>query len=135
MSGTVQGGKPPSFRMHDPVATERTTTRDILLHRTGLAPHHVAMFSSLATRAPLLERLPHLQPSLDFRSGLCYTNAGVAVTRDLVEGLTGRSWEHVVSSRILEPLGMGESRFATEAGHGARTRDTGTCLDTQRCTA
>jgi len=104
----------PLFRMHDPVATERTTTRDILLHRTGLAPHHVAMFSSLATRAPLLERLPHLQPSLDFRSGLCYTNAGVAVTRDLVERLTGRSWEHVVSSRIFKPLGMGESQFATE---------------------
>ena len=49
--GKLEWDKPirnyvPSFKMYDPVATEGTTVRDLLTHRTGLPPHYCAFFSS-----------------------------------------------------------------------------------------
>jgi CubicO group peptidase (beta-lactamase class C family) len=104
----------PAFRMLDPVATERTTARDLLTHRTGLPPHYTALFTSLATDASVLERLPYLEPFRDFRSAFRYGNVSYTVAGELIEHLTGMTWQQFVKSRIFDPLGMDGSRFATE---------------------
>jgi CubicO group peptidase (beta-lactamase class C family) len=102
------------FRMFDPVATERATVTDLLTHRTGLPPHYTALFTSLATRASILERLPHLKPHRDFRSGFRYGNIAYTVAGELIERLAGVTWQRFVASRIFDPLGMKASTFATE---------------------
>lgn len=103
----------PSFRMHDALATERATVRDLLTHRTGLPPHYTALFTSLATEAGILERLPHLEPYRDFRSGARYTNVTYAAAGALIERLSGMTWQEFLRTRIFDPLGMTDSTFAT----------------------
>jgi len=109
----------PSFRMHDAVATERATSRDLLTHRTGL-PNHFGADPS-RDRAALLGMLPHLEPCRDFRSGFHYCNKGYIVAGLLIEHLTGKSWEQFSRERIFEPLGMSGSTFAACARDGNRS--------------
>jgi len=96
----------PSFRLHDPVATERTTIRDLLCHRTGLPRHDRAWYGADATRRDLLGRLRHLEPSKDFRSCWQYQNLMYMVAGMVVEEVTGKTWEEFVRERMLVPLGM-----------------------------
>jgi CubicO group peptidase (beta-lactamase class C family) len=105
-----------SFKMHDAVATERATPRDLLAHRTGL-PNHFGADPS-RDRAELLAMLPHLEPCMDFRSGFRYCNKGYIVVGLLIEHVTGKSWEQFSRERIFKPLGMTGSTFAACARDG-----------------
>ncbi|HEU5368230.1 MAG TPA: serine hydrolase domain-containing protein, partial [Ktedonobacterales bacterium] len=65
----------PSFRLYDPVASERVTPRDLVSHRTGLPRHDLAWYhNTTATRQELFERLQHLEPTQDLRSRWQYQN-------------------------------------------------------------
>lgn len=102
----------PSFRLHDTVATERTTLRDLLSHRTGLPRHDLAWYGGPATRAELFERLRHLVPTKDFRSLFQYQNLMFMSAGIVVEQVTGGTWEEFARARILDPLGMATSTFS-----------------------
>ena len=122
--GIIEWDKPikyyiPDFRMHDPVATEHATMRDLLTHRTGLPPHYCSLFSSQSTEAPILERMAYLEPFTEFRSKFRYTNITYAAVGEIIERLTGKSWEDFVESRIFRPLGMNDSTFATRLAKDA----------------
>jgi CubicO group peptidase (beta-lactamase class C family) len=107
----------PSFRMYDAAATSETSIRDLLSHRSGLATHYAALYTSLATRAGILDRLPYLEPRGELRSGYHYANLGYAVAGAVLEQVAGSAWEEVVRGRIFGPLGMSGSGFGTdEAG-------------------
>ena len=109
--GKLQWDRPvreylPSFRMYDPVATERTTPRDLLTHRTGLGRHGRAWLNSSATRLGIVERLRHLEPAADFRAAFQYSNVNYIVAGALMEYVTGQTWEELIRSRLLMPLRM-----------------------------
>src|ERR1041384_3516387 len=54
----------PGFRMHDPVATDLLTPRDMLCHRSGLPRHDLLWIdNNELTRADVVARLRHLPPS------------------------------------------------------------------------
>jgi len=101
----------PAFRMHDEAATERMTPRDLLTHRCGLPRHDYVWVTSTVSRAELLGRLRHLQPSKDLRSTFQYNNLMYLAAGMLVEHLTGKTWETFLRERILSPLGMDNTRF------------------------
>lgn len=100
------------FRLHDPVATERTTVRDLLCHRTGLPRHDNAWYALRVPRRELAERLRHLAPSKDFRAWWQYQNLMYMVACLVIEELTGHPWEQFVAERILGPLGMSRVTFS-----------------------
>src|SRR5436305_1798881 len=58
----------PEFRLHDPVATERVTVRDLLSHQSGLPRHDWVWLPGDRTSAELLGAMRHLEPSRDIRS-------------------------------------------------------------------
>jgi CubicO group peptidase (beta-lactamase class C family) len=64
----------PEFQMHDPVASERMTPRDLISHRAGMAGHDVVWYSSDFSREDLVRRLRFLESDHDFRSGFSYNN-------------------------------------------------------------
>jgi CubicO group peptidase (beta-lactamase class C family) len=102
----------PRFQLHDAVASERATPRDLVAHRTGLPRHDALWYGSPLSRAELFERLRHLEPSKDFRQLYQYNNLMFMTAGILAQELAGRSWEELVRARIFEPLGMKSSNFS-----------------------
>ncbi len=103
----------PGFRLHDPVAGELITPRDLVTHRSGLPRHDLLWYNNHEiTRAEVVERLAHLEPSADLREKFQYNNLMFLTAGYLVGQLTGGTWEQAVHARILEPLGMTRTNFS-----------------------
>ncbi len=102
----------PAFRMHDPVATERMTPRDLVTHRSGLPRHDKVWYGSSFSRREMVDRLRYLEPSKDFRSVWQYQNLMYMTAGYLAGEIAGQGWEEFTQARILEPLGMSGSNFS-----------------------
>ncbi len=102
----------PSFKLYDPLATERVTPRDLVSHRTGLPRHDLVWYNNTtATRRELFERLQYLEPTKDFRSFWQYQNLMYMAAGYLVETISGQTWEEFVQQNIFRPLQMKSSNF------------------------
>ncbi|HCI82966.1 MAG TPA: serine hydrolase [Ktedonobacter sp.] len=101
----------PSFKMHDTVATERMTSRDLLTHRSGLPRHDLAWYNSSRSRKEMFDSLQYLEPTKDFRTFWQYQNLMYMTAGYLVGEIAGTSWEEFVQQRILTPLGMTTSTY------------------------
>ena len=102
----------PSFRMHDPVLTERVTVRDLLSHRTGVPGNDSAWIFSSRTRSELAECLRHLPPNRDLRTAYQYNNLQYSLVGWAVERITGVPWEEFLRERLFAPAGMRTSQFS-----------------------
>lgn len=99
----------PAFQMYDPWVTREITVRDLLVHRSGLglgAGDLMFWPPSTFTREELVERLRYIPPATSFRSAYAYDNVLYPVAGEVIEAVSGMSWEEFVASRILEPAGM-----------------------------
>jgi CubicO group peptidase (beta-lactamase class C family) len=113
----------PGFQMYDPWVTREMTIRDLLVHRSGLGLGEGDLLFVPRTnlsRAESVRRLRYLKPATSFRSGFAYDNVLYMVAGQLIEAVTGRSWEQFTAQEVLKPAGMSRSttdaasRFATE---------------------
>ena len=111
----------PWFRMYDPWVTREITIRDLLVHRSGLGlGQGDLMFvpRTHLTRKQTVERVAYLKPKTSFRSAYAYDNILYAVAGQLIEEVTGQTWEDFIRARVLRPGGMknatsdSEERFA-----------------------
>ncbi|HEY6554006.1 MAG TPA: serine hydrolase, partial [Vicinamibacteria bacterium] len=103
----------PGFRLHDRVATEQLTPRDMVSHRSGLPRHDLSWYNATElSRKELVERLPYMEPTYPLRSRWQYNNFMFLTAGYLVEQVTGKSWEDNVRERIFQPLGMTNSNFS-----------------------
>jgi CubicO group peptidase (beta-lactamase class C family) len=102
----------PDFQMKDPQASSQATLRDILCHRTGLAPHNALWYIGPFDRSELFYRLRYLDSvpmqggGTAFRKIFVYNNLLYGVAGHLVEMLIGISYEDILEGRIIGPLGM-----------------------------
>ncbi|MFI5174348.1 MAG: serine hydrolase [Terriglobia bacterium] len=108
----------PGFQMYDPYVTREMTVRDLLVHRSGLGlgagdllywPH------SIYTREEIVRRLRFIKPASSFRSRYAYDNILYLVAGQVIEAVTGRSWDDFVKQRILIPLGMTSTNTSVSA--------------------
>src|SRR5436190_14910917 len=103
----------PEFRLQDPHATELTTARDLVTHRTGLPRHDLVWYNNTSiSRREVVQRLPYLEPNHAFREKFQYNNLMYVVAGHLIETITGQSWEENVRQRIFGPLGITNSNFS-----------------------
>ncbi len=102
----------PSFRMYDAWVTRELTIRDLLTHRAGLGKGQGDLlfvpFNNLG-RADSVRRLQYLKPATSFRSTFAYDNVLYMVAGQLIEEVTGQTWEKFTEERILKPIGMSTS--------------------------
>jgi CubicO group peptidase (beta-lactamase class C family) len=99
----------PWFQMHDPWVTREMTVRDLLVHRSGLglgAGDLLFVPRSNLSRAETVRRLRYIEPSTSFRSGYAYDNVLYAVAGQLVEEVSGKTWERFMREDVLVPGGM-----------------------------
>ncbi len=111
----------PRFALKDDVAGTRMTPRDLVTHRSGLPRHDLVWYNAKLSRKELVERLPYLQPNEDFRETFQYQNLMFLTAGHLTAEVAGTSWEDVLRTRILVPLGMTSTNFSVSETQ--KTRD------------
>ena len=113
----------PAFAMWDPYVTRELTVRDLLVHRSGLglgAGDLLWWPESTYTRKDVAYRLRFIPPATSFRSAYAYDNVLYLVAGEVIEAISGQSWEDFVFNRILKPVGMtGSNVRHSSAGGGA----------------
>jgi CubicO group peptidase (beta-lactamase class C family) len=116
----------PWFQMSDPFVTREMTVRDLLVHRSGLglgAGDLLWWPASTYNRREIAQRLRYLPLATSFRSAYAYDNVLYLVAGEVIEAVSGRSWEDFVQSRILAKVGMSSSNVrhsdATKGGNVA----------------
>ncbi len=115
--GKVQWDAPvirylPAFRLSDPYVTAEITIRDLLVHRSGLglgAGDLLWWPPTDYSREEIVRRLQFLPLAKSFRSTYAYDNVLYTVAGQVIEAVSGQSWEDFISSRILTPVGMTHS--------------------------
>src|SRR3954470_24216665 len=91
----------PAFAMFDPYVTRELTVRDLLVHRSGLglgAGDLLWWPPSTYDRKEIAERLRFIPPATSFRSAYAYDNVLYLVAGEVIETISGRSWEDFVTS-------------------------------------
>ena len=105
----------PGFAMYDPWVTREITVRDLLVHRSGLglgAGDLLWWPASTYDRKEVVRRLRYIKPATSFRSAYAYDNVLYQVAGELVEAVTGQTWEQFMSSRVLAKVGMTQSNVS-----------------------
>lgn len=88
------------------------TVRDLLVHRSGLglgAGDLLWWPPSSYDRREIARRLRNIPLSTSFRSAYAYDNVLYVVAGEVIEAVSGMSWEDFVAERILVPVGMSTS--------------------------
>jgi CubicO group peptidase (beta-lactamase class C family) len=113
----------PWFRLSDPYVTRELTIRDLLVHRSGLGLGSGDLLwwpASTYTRPEIARRLKDLPLVTSFRSAYAYDNVLYLIAGEVIESVSGQSWEDFVSSRILKKVGMtGSNVRHSDATSGA----------------
>lgn len=113
----------PAFAMYDPWVTREITVRDLLVHRSGLglgAGDLLWWPESSYDRKEIVRRIRFIPPATSFRTAYAYDNVLYTVAGEVIEAVTGTSWEEFVARRILAPVGMtgSDTRYSAAAEGG-----------------
>jgi CubicO group peptidase (beta-lactamase class C family) len=96
----------PEFRLHDAVATDRITVRDLLCHHSGLPRHDWIWLPGDLSPVQMLAAMRYLEPSDDIRSSYHYSNLGYVVASIVAERVSGHSWSEFTRARLTDKLHM-----------------------------
>ncbi len=103
----------PEFKMYNPYVTEDFTVRDLLTHRSGLGlGAGDLMFwpdSNSFTKKDIMHNLRYLKQVSSFRTKYDYDNLLYIVAGEVVERVSGTSWENFIEAKIIQPLAMKET--------------------------
>jgi CubicO group peptidase (beta-lactamase class C family) len=103
----------PTFHLSDPLADADVRLRDLLSHRTGVAPHDLLWYRSPLTQDELIERVGKLPLSRPFRTAMQYQSIMYMAAGKALEKATGATWEEQVRERLLRPLEMDATVLTT----------------------
>lgn len=101
----------PDFALRDAYATRELTVRDLLTHQLGFGdPQYLWYLHPDDSLPALLPRLRLVPAQWSLRARFAYNNVGYALA-GAVEARAGNvPWDALVRRRLLEPLGMRETR-------------------------
>ncbi len=111
----------PWFRLYDSSATKMVNIRDLLCHRLGTKTFQgdFTFWDSDLPKDSIIWKMRYLKPTGEFRQDYGYCNSAFLVAGQVLEKVTGQTWENYVQSNILSPLGMNNTYMNT-AGIGNR---------------
>ena len=104
----------PEFRLKDPYVTRELRVKDLFTHNAGLGNADVLWYGLKLDSEEIVRRMQYMEPSYSFRGGYRYQNLMYLVAGQLIERVSGLSWEEFVAQRIFSPLDMLRS-FPTQA--------------------
>ena len=109
----------PWFRLYDSAVTKMANLRDMLCHRIGLKTFQgdFTFWDSNLPKDSIVWKMRYLKPTREFRQDYGYCNSAFLVAGQVLEKVTGMSWENYVKENVLVPLGMNNTYMNT-AGLG-----------------
>jgi CubicO group peptidase (beta-lactamase class C family) len=119
--------------MYDPYVTRELSVRDLLTHRSGLglgAGDLLWWPPSTYDRKEIVRGLRCIKPATSFRSAYAYDNVLYLVAGQLLEAVSGQSWEDFVTARMLKKIGMtGSNVLHSAAASGGNVAATHAKID------
>ncbi|HEX8735074.1 MAG TPA: serine hydrolase [Pyrinomonadaceae bacterium] len=101
----------PDFRLADDYVTREITIRDLLSHRSGLPAYggDILWWGGDYGRDDIVRRVRFVKPAYSFRSTYAYQNIPFIIAGQIIEKVSGKTWDEFVKTRILQPLAMSET--------------------------
>jgi len=105
----------PYFKMYDDYVTQHFTIADLLSHRSGLATFSGDLLWYGTTKTPeeIIKAQQYLQPKFDFRTNFGYSNISYLTAGQIIEKITGKSWQNYIQDAFLTPLNMNRTLTST----------------------
>jgi CubicO group peptidase (beta-lactamase class C family) len=105
----------PWFKTPDPYVTEHMMVRDLLCHRSGWITFDgdLLWYGTDLTQREILDRHSRETLTHEFRNEFGYSNLMLICAAQVVEAVSGMSWDQFITTRIFTPLGMDRSRVET----------------------
>ncbi len=113
----------PWFKTPDPYVTEHMMVKDLLCHRSGWITFDgdLLWYGTDYDQRSILERHSNEPFTHAFRDEFGYSNLMYIAAAQLIEAVSGKTWDAFVTERILKPLGM--TRTTVETADLARFTD------------
>ena len=108
----------PEFETYDPYVTRELTIRDLLSHRSGLERGDSLWYGTEYSREEILRRTRFIKPTWSLRSHFGYQNLMYLAAGQVVQKVSGKTWDEFVAERIFTPLGMTASSTTIRSFNG-----------------
>ncbi len=97
----------PAFRLGDPYITNEIRVCDLLTHNAGVGnTDFLWAWTPELSSSEVVARMQYANPSYSLRSSFIYQNIMYLVAGQVVENVSGMSWERFMTERLFVPLGM-----------------------------
>ena len=97
----------PGFRLGDPYVTNELRVRDLLTHNAGLGnADFLWAWTPELPPAEILKRMQFANPEYSLRSSFIYQNIMYLVAGQVLEKVSGMTWERFMTEKLFGPLGM-----------------------------
>lgn len=107
----------PEFAMYDPYVTKEMRIDDLLCHRSGLITFDgdLLWYGSDYSRKEIMRRIRFRENEYSFRESYGYQNVMFIIAGEVIEKVSGKTWDEFLKERIFQPLGM-QSTSTTNSG-------------------
>ena len=101
----------PDFVLSDPYISSQLTIADLLSHRSGLKTFDgdLLWYGTNYPRNEIVKRIRKLPLKNQFRAEYGYQNVMFITAGEVLEEVSGKSWDEFVRERIFNKLGMNNS--------------------------
>ena len=111
----------PRVPFGDPYLAQAVTIRDLLSHRVGLESANTLTRFTGYDRDEVFSRIQYLKVKTPFRTQLDYNNTLYALGGEAAAAAAQVSWDELIRSRLLVPLGMTSSTAGELPGQNPNT--------------
>lgn len=105
----------PWFRLYDSTASAMITVKDLLCHRLGTKTFQgdFTFWGSTLPKDSIVYKMRLLKPVGQFRQDYGYCNSAFLAAGQIIEKVSGMSWEQYVTENMLRPIGMNRTFMNT----------------------
>ncbi|MCF8236174.1 MAG: serine hydrolase [Bacteroidales bacterium] len=106
----------PWFEVINPYVSSNVTIRDLLSHRSGLKTFSgdLLWYGTDYSREEVVRRAKHLEPAYGFREHYGYSNIMFITAGEIIEVVSGMSWDEFMEEHFFDPLDMDRTVTSTD---------------------
>lgn len=121
----------PYFKLSDPYITADATVKDLLTHNLGLGNADLIWYGIDLDAEETIKRMRHAPMAYPLRGGYTYQNIMYAVAGEVIKSASGVEWHEFVKARILDPLGMNDTKLVSKDVLAVNNRVTAHLLNSE----